>query len=78
MIRTTGPGAPQLLLARDLFMPGSRTGSLPQVRRQAGGSPSGIAPGGGFILLFELLVLSRAWEMSVATVAELTAEHANR
>jgi len=35
-------------------------------------------PGSGFTLLFELLVLSLAREMSVAAVSELTAEHANR
>jgi transposase len=35
-------------------------------------------PGSGFTLLFELLVLSLSREMSVAAVAELTAEHANR
>ena len=35
-------------------------------------------PGSGFTLLFELLVLSLAREMSVAAVAEMTAVHANR
>jgi transposase len=35
-------------------------------------------PGSGFTLLFELLVLSLSREMSVAAVAELTSEHANR
>lgn len=35
-------------------------------------------PGSGFTLLFELLVLSLAREMSVAAVAEMTGEHANR
>lgn len=35
-------------------------------------------PGSGFTLLFELLVLSLCREMSVAAVAELTSEHANR
>lgn len=35
-------------------------------------------PGSGFTLLFELLVLSLSREMSVAAVAELTNEHANR
>ena len=35
-------------------------------------------PGSGFTLLFELLVLSLCPEMSVAAVAELTSEHANR
>lgn len=35
-------------------------------------------PGSGFTLLFELLVLSLAREMSVAALAELTSEHANR
>jgi transposase len=35
-------------------------------------------PGSGFTLLFELLVLSLSREMSVAAVAEMTSEHANR
>lgn len=35
-------------------------------------------PGSGFTLLFELLVLSLCREMSVAAVADLTKEHANR
>jgi transposase len=35
-------------------------------------------PGSGFTLLFELLVLSLCRGMSVAAVAELTSEHANR
>lgn len=35
-------------------------------------------PGSGFTLLFELLVLSLAREMSVAAVAEMTGEQANR
>lgn len=35
-------------------------------------------PGSGFTLLFELLVLSLSREMSVAAIAELTSEHANR
>lgn len=35
-------------------------------------------PGSGFTLLFELLVLSLAREMSVAALAQLTSEHANR
>lgn len=35
-------------------------------------------PGSGFTLLFELLILSLSREMSVAAVAELTSEHANR
>jgi transposase len=35
-------------------------------------------PGSGFTLLFELLVLSLSREMSVAAVAKLTSEHANR
>jgi len=35
-------------------------------------------PGSGFTLLFELLVLSLAREMSVAALAEMTSEHANR
>ena len=35
-------------------------------------------PGSGFTLLFELLVLSLAREMSVAAVAEMTAVQANR
>ena len=35
-------------------------------------------PGSGFTLLFEMLVLQLSREMSVAGVAEVTAEHANR
>jgi len=35
-------------------------------------------PGSGFTLLFELLIVSLAREMSVAAVAELVSEHANR
>jgi len=35
-------------------------------------------PGSGFTLLFEMLVLQLSREMSVAAVAELTSEHANR
>jgi len=35
-------------------------------------------PGSGFTLLFEMLVLQLSREMSVAAVAELVAEHANR
>ena len=35
-------------------------------------------PGSGFTLLFVLLALSLCREMSVAAVAELTSEHANR
>jgi len=35
-------------------------------------------PGSGFTLLFEMLVLQLSREMSVAGVAELVAEHANR
>lgn len=35
-------------------------------------------PGSGFTLLFEMLVLQLCREMSVAAVAELTSEHANR
>jgi transposase len=35
-------------------------------------------PGSGFTLLFEMLVLQLSREMSVAGVAEVTSEHANR
>lgn len=35
-------------------------------------------PGSGFTLLFEMLVLQLSREMSVAAVAEITSEHANR
>jgi hypothetical protein len=67
-----------LLPVRDLSPRPGPAGPLGKVRGQKQGEVPWARPSSRFTLLFELLVLYLCREMSVAVVAALTSEHANR